>query len=175
MTGYADIIERLEKATRPSEELDANIRCALLAPDGAYVRQSEINGRWCIYFGERGGRPNLFEPDRLRHVPHDLWRGAYTASLDAAIALVEAKLPGWGWRVATCHLSDDAFVFPDFNCPERGKQLRADFPEVVNGVEWAAYTDVDLRPAGRPAIALLISMFTALEGIDWLKSQEPKP
>lgn len=91
----------------------------------------------------------------------------YTASLDAAIALVERILPGWGWRVATCCVSDDAYVFPDFNSPERGQDLLDRLPVCPDGEnEWSNFTDVDQRPPGRPAIALLTALFIALEELD---------
>ena len=71
-----DLIARLEAATGPDPELDKLISLELVG----------------------------FDPDRLpTHWP-DIGRPAsphapYTASLDAAIALVEAKLPGWWWAV----------------------------------------------------------------------------
>ena len=97
---------------------------------------------------------------------------AYTAkqaasgSLDAAKLLHEAMLPGWGWRVGGCHLSDDAFVFPDFNCPTHGERLRATVPELINGQEWSEYTDIDQRPAGCAARAWLLSILNALHSME---------
>lgn len=96
----------------------------------------------------------------------------YTASVDAALALVERKLPGWGYRIGTCHLSDDAFVFPDFNSPKHGKRLKEEFPDKFGHQEWADHTDIDLRPSGRLPIAILMSLLTALSAIEILKSQE---
>lgn len=94
-----DLIEALEKATGPREELDTRIRYALFAPQDAYVQQSEINGAWCIFRGEWNGRPRIYE--RSREIPHSLWIGEYTRSVDAAIALAERVLPGW--RICTEH------------------------------------------------------------------------
>ena len=45
------LLERLEKAEGPDREIDALIRCILLAPSGAYVEQSPRNGEWCVYEG----------------------------------------------------------------------------------------------------------------------------
>lgn len=96
MTALSSLISRVEKATRPSEELDAHIRCALLADDQAYVKQSEYNGAWCVYSGEYNGKPRLVEPQR-RRIPHTLWVAEYSSSIDAAVALAERVLPGWDW------------------------------------------------------------------------------
>lgn len=86
MTDLHALAGRVEGAAGPSEELDALIRCALWATEGAYVAQSTINGAWCVYLGERNGCPRLFE--RPFAIPHRAWIGAYTASLDAAMLLV---------------------------------------------------------------------------------------
>ena len=94
------------------------------------------------------------------------FQSAYSGSLDAAKALHIATLPGWGWRIGSCHLSDDASVFPDFNCPTHGERLRATVPELINGQEWADYTDIDLRPAGNVARALLLSDLRALHAME---------
>lgn len=92
----------------------------------------------------------------------------YTASLDATVALCERVLPGWTWRVATCHVSDDAWVIPDFNHPIHGERLMREFGQVEGDptTYWQEITDVDLRPSGRPAIALLIALLRALEARD---------
>lgn len=77
---YQDIISRLEKATGPDRELDADVFFALGGERyGALLK-------WpgeCVYFG-------VF-PD-------------FSASLDATIALIERVLPGWGY---TFHKDDE--------------------------------------------------------------------
>lgn len=85
----------------------------------------------------------------------------YTTSLDAAVALVERVLPGWGWQVGTCYVSDDALVFPDFNGPH-GDRLRAEFGEVEVGSALDTGIDIDRRPPGNPALALCIALLRAL-------------
>lgn len=109
MSTIAELIDRLEKATGPSRELEAHIRRALLCPPDAYVEQSPFNGAWCIYRGEHNGRPRLFEMPYK--TPLEVWRGEYTASIDAAVALAEHVLPGWQWTLSrhgkpTCSLND---------------------------------------------------------------------
>ena len=94
---------------------------------------------------------------------HDWAQQAYEGSLDAAKLLHEAMLPGWGWRVGTCHLSDDAAVFPDFNCPVHGARLRSLLDETR---DWFSETDVDQRPAGTPARAWLLAILRALHSME---------
>lgn len=88
-----------------------------------------------------------------------------TASVDAAIQMVEEVLPGWFWRVASCSVSDDAWVSPDFNHPVLGEHLQSQYP-IINGIEWTDITDIDLRPAGRPALALTMAVINALDEIE---------
>ena len=93
MTDIPQLIDRLEKAEKGSQELDARIILALLAPSDAFLEQSKINGRWCIYDGyDRVSRPRLW--DGAPRYPDD--RGP-SQSIDAAIALAESVLPGWAW------------------------------------------------------------------------------
>jgi hypothetical protein len=172
-----DLIERLEKATGPSRELEARIRHELLCPPDAYVAQSPINGAWCIYRGENNGRPNLYE--RAYEVPFEVWRGEYTASIDAVLGLLSHVLPGWAWSACSCCFTDDAQIWPDFNSKENGERLRREFPELLvpnrewhqPEMEWIEFTDVALSPPGRPAIALCISLLTAMERINELKAK----
>lgn len=84
----------------------------------------------------------------------------YTSKIDAARGLLDRVLPGWSYRVARCAVSDDAWVIPDFNCPVHGERLRA---ELRQDIDWSDLTDVDLRPSGREATALCISILKALE------------
>ena len=88
---------------------------------------------------------------------------AYRGSLDAAKALHEAVLDGWGYRIGECHLSDDAAVFPNFNCPVHGARLRSLLSETR---DWFSETDVDQRPAGTPARAWLLSILRALHAME---------
>lgn len=87
----------------------------------------------------------------------------YTSKIDAARGLLDRVLPGWSYRVARCAVSDDAWVIPDFNCPVHGERLRA---ALRQDIDWSDLTDVDLRPSGREATALCISILKALEIIN---------
>jgi hypothetical protein len=103
-----DLIKRLKEAEVGSAELSAHVIKAALAPAETWVAQSPFNGAWLIY--ERREKPRLWEPGgSLRNL-------SPTESLDAALALAERVLPGWGW----CMRTDDtgqcfANVFP--KCP----------------------------------------------------------
>ena len=91
MSRLEELIAALEKAEGPSPELDAKIRATLFAGEGAYAAKSPFNGEWCVYKGvDRNGREKLYEN---RSVPHALWIGAYTGSIDASVALVEHVSP----------------------------------------------------------------------------------
>ena len=82
-----DLIRCLREATGGYGELNARILCATIAPDGAQVRQSRINGAWCVYFGSdaRSGRPRMWLPSVPIPTP--------SGSIDDAIALVGEALP----------------------------------------------------------------------------------
>jgi hypothetical protein len=140
MTAISDLIERLENAPGPDSELDKEIAAMFGA-----VNKHGIP----VCTGYLG-------------------IGLFTSSIDAAVSLCKHILPGWIWRVATCSVSDDAWVMPDFNCPIHGERLKRDLPEVwahLDPLEFLG-TDIDLRPSGRPAIALCMAILTAVEKIN---------
>ena len=114
------LAERVEGLSGPCEETDALIRCALYAPQGAYVEQSRINGAWCVYDGTKtqDGRARLFE-----HWPsRDAKCAPFTRSLDAAMSLVSAGMGVGVWRLsddmggATAEVWEFDLDSPD--CPE---------------------------------------------------------
>jgi hypothetical protein len=105
------LLERVEKATGPDSALDVAIACTLLD-----ARQHKA---WNAANGlrPRGAPPLPDDVFWLRHARH------YTSSLDAALALVEEKLPGCQWTVETdaCWLrvltQDDVDEFQgSYNC-----------------------------------------------------------
>jgi hypothetical protein len=75
---YADLIERLEKLEGPDSKANVEIHRACGQP---FVME---------YWSESDTTPS----ENLSMVPR------YTASLDAAVALVGRVLPGWQWRVS---------------------------------------------------------------------------
>lgn len=85
-----------------------------------------------------------------------------TFSLEAAISLARDTLPGWSWRVAQCHVSDDAWIIPDFLNPVNGERLR---DTLSQDIDWTDLTDVDRRPSGFEALALCISILLGLQAM----------
>lgn len=128
-----ELLERCEKASGPDREIDRTIAMTF----------GRMNGTVPVCAGYVG-------------------IGSFTSSIDAAVRLVQDILPGWWWKVGTCSVSDDACIAPDFNSPIHGDRLQAQFPNVVPGSELDAGFDVDRRPAGNPALALLESLLRAL-------------
>lgn len=90
-SSYGEIVERLEKLTAPDRELDCLIAYAsdLRAPEA-------IDVSW----RERVDRFGLAEAVGAADRSQNIWSSIvplYTASIDAAVALVEKMLPGWIW------------------------------------------------------------------------------
>lgn len=150
-TDATDIIDRLYATKGPDRELDARI--------------------WCLSYGytfvrwDGGGCTHLYPGRDESHYLYDTLTPKFTASLDLTKQLIQRLLPGWAWRVASCCVSDDAWVFPDFNDPIHGPRLLAEFPQEEarrDPLEFLG-TDIDLRPPGREAIALCIALLTALK------------
>ena len=106
----------------------------------------------------------------LDHEKVESWNRAFPfgpiiTDLSRVRELFLRAFPGWCYRVAECSVSDDAWAVPDFNHPEHGAELQKRYPEALRDpVEWFG-TDVDLRPAGNPALALCISMLLARKRI----------
>ena len=97
--------------------------------------------------------PDWWHPDNWRHMVN-----AHYGSLDAALALHNALLPGWWWQIGSCCVSDDAKVCPDFNNPVNGAALEKQFHP---SIDWASMFDIDQRPPGNPARAWLLATIKA--------------
>lgn len=94
----AELIERLEKAEGPDREIDADLVCVCC--QGALVSQ----------YIASDAEPSVFHAHALglsdrSDVP------AYTSSLDAALSLVERKLPGVHWSVSNAAVKPRANVW----------------------------------------------------------------
>lgn len=133
------LIEKLKAATGPDRELDAEVALHLTKPegDGAYWSMPLREGPEACAPGTLWGKNRGFR-SILEDAPE------YTASIDAALALVAEKLPGWDWEL----------------CLDRGEydfQLTSRRPE-LSCTYYAGFTK------SSPAIAILIALLTALEG-----------
>jgi len=64
--------------------------------------------------------------------------------LDDCIEALREELPGFWWRGGTCALSSEVIIAADYNCPEHGERLRADFPQEL--AHWNEGIEVELRP-----------------------------
>ncbi|MFT4098456.1 MAG: hypothetical protein QM651_15165 [Rhodoblastus sp.] len=135
-TVYQQILDNLKAASGPNEVLDRDIAQALM-PE-VYLAHGLSTGQFP-------------------------WR--YTALVDDAVQLIEKALPGWWWKCGTCSVSDDACIAPDYNSPIHGKRLHREFPLVLASPFDEGF-DVDRRPSGNVAIALLESLFEALVYIE---------
>lgn len=150
MTDLPTLISMLEKAEAGGRELDALVAVASgLA--------TEINPK---------------NPERVRYIGEhsDFYLAAtpVTRSLDAAVALVERLLPGWLYSVCHCHVSDDAWLMPDFNDPAHSERLMREFGQVEGDPAqyWQDVTDVALHPPHGLALALVIALMRALEALE---------
>jgi hypothetical protein len=135
------LADRMEGLTGPCRETDAEVWC--LMRGAQLVNWDSLAGP---VFRDRDG--TILVAGR-KIIP------SYTASLEAVAALIGEKLPGWAWKVGTCCVSDDGWVVPDFNCPVHGERLRKQFGEFAAGSPEDTGIDIDRRPSGQPALALL--------------------
>ena len=135
MSALKELLERVEKAEGPDRELDGAIADALgLAPDNL----TRVSATYYEYTPD---------PDK------GWWEaGRYTASIDAAVALVEKKLPGCALAIGTMK-----FIQP--------------------GVPWATIWTTGGDPkwnadAKTPALALIAALLKALIASE-LQSSQP--
>lgn len=164
------LIDRLESAGEGSRELDAEIWCVELRKENVDLDGYGLAHGWHferVPDERQPGRVQTYAvkgEDRLQRANRPA--PSFTTSLDAAIALVTRLLPGWAWKVGTCCVSDDAWIVPDFNHPVHGDRLKEQFGHIQSGSIWDTGIDIDLRPSGRPAIALCIALLTALKALE---------
>lgn len=131
------LIARVEGATEADREIDALIFIALEFPEWRLQVSCEL-------FPEQVMVGRIQEPEGARSVNRGFgWRESprYTASLDAALDLVKAKLPGYGWSIYCAESRYEAYIKYD-------------------GV------DVSEARAPTPALALLSALLRALKAED---------
>jgi hypothetical protein len=126
MDELSAILDRIDALTGPDRGVDQDLFCALgLAPAD---EQGIVNAA---------------------RAP------AYTASLDATVALIRQVLPGWAWSTGECFVSDDGWVKPDYGSPKDGARLLATLPHPTSRSLWDDGFWGDRATVGHPAIALL--------------------
>ena len=86
MTDLHSLLTRVEAATAPDRQIDCLLDC--LRTGREFIEWTADTG----IVGYRFKHPTL-------GWELGCWRVGYTASLDAALALVEEMLPGWDWSV----------------------------------------------------------------------------
>ncbi len=127
---HSDLIAKLEALDGPSREVDRDIATHFGDP-------WDYGVSWRGWGIGQDGRP-IEKPVAF----------PYTASLDAAIALVGRVLPGWSWEARRSGFGNgQASVWNPMEQPRPGKTIRADHKS-------------------SPAIALLIATLKALEARD---------
>jgi len=138
-----ELADRVEALAGPDAEVDALIRCALFASAGAYVKQSPINGAWCIYEIGFNGKERSWQPHGLSHEQR---LGSFTASIDAAMTLAD---PSW-WLNISSPLSEAAYGYSR----EDLRVMRAGFEMIGPPYSSAARTDIVGDPVSRIARVL---------------------
>lgn len=100
----------------------------------------------------------------------DIFR-ALNGHLHEAIYLVTKRLPGWIYKVCRCHVSDDAWLCPDYNDPAHRERLISELGEPEAGSPFDSGIDVELRPphGPYPARALLMAI---IEAVALLKAKD---
>jgi hypothetical protein len=103
MADLAELLERVRRAEGANDELDVRLHIALVED-----KQVIVDGG-----GYRNERPAKWAPASEVFLRggwtawHDakLWinAGAYSGSIDAALSLVEAKLPGCEWEITNLY------------------------------------------------------------------------
>jgi hypothetical protein len=152
----ADLLAKVEAAKKPDRQLSIDV--LLAAGLFVFERRGPDRKEW-LYSTFAGG-PRRIRNDYTFILSH--WH--VTASVDAALAAVEMRLPGWGWQVGKCHVTDDALIFPDYNSPVHGERLKAElgYSTLKAGDIFDGGVDIAREPSGQPALAVLEALITAL-------------
>lgn len=146
----AELKERVSKATGPDREIDAMMCVALHVtddpnwiPPATNVWQYDRFGGVGVYppEGKRLGQPG-YTDDQL---VGSFRAPAYTASLDAAVALVEKMLPGWSYGFAM-----------------RGDKLRREGCDDERAYAWLKNGDQADADAPTLPLAILSALLEAL-------------
>lgn len=159
----AELRARVEATSGPDREIDAAIAVAL---GEIKMRGSDERGYVFFHLPIKPGDGaflsgcNQGREDALTALATCLSLKSYTASLDAAIALVEAKLPGWQIITVTKRWTGPGSPQSDW-----GADARTHWAEAHLRMSEHGYVYSDAR-APTPALALLAAMLRALEALE---------
>ncbi len=122
MSDLTSLLERVEKAEEPDSALDIAIACALL--------DARKHKAWSAANSQRpkGAPPLADDVFWMRHARH------YTSSIDAALALVEEKLPGAEYQISTLYGIADVELplnYAQSECIGRARREDGDVPLAV--------------------------------------------
>ena len=140
MSDLRELLKRVEAATGADRELDVRILAALLSDEQLTVKRSPFNGAWCAYRADG----KLWEtPSPFRQ------NGEITASIDAALVLVERVLPGWSW-----HIDSEFHGFPAYACLSSKESNGAEEP-------WLLEYETHDAKGKTPPLAILAALLRA--------------
>lgn len=146
-----ELIERVGKLTGADREVDARLWWE-------FDHERAVRAYWTASTGL---------PQPMDEFPRSRGLGygyvvrsapAYTASVDAALALVERKLPGWGWGVA-------------MNGVKTGERTPEGYPRYGDGFKAhvtkrnAIRTMPEIAAAPTPALAIILALLKALHSL----------
>ena len=104
--------------------------------------------------------------DVLIHVESEQEGSPMTAA--ECVEALATSFPGFWWRGGTCALSSEVIIAPDYNDPEHGERLMAEYPPELE--HWNAGIEVELRPGSdaafcRAFLAVMIRIKLAKLGV----------
>lgn len=148
--------------TGPDREVDGLLWC-MFTPNRRFIKMAEQGDTWGEWEGD--GRKNtllpgamLFERTDYKGTQEDIQRHggrfqqfssspAYTASLDAALALVEEVRPEWGWGLTTRAYDNGKWQGPDGTTPHYRADLFSPILTPAYATAFAATAPVALLAA----------------------------
>ena len=137
----SDLIETLEKLEKPDREADAELALMAMMPQEVFGDEfgtSSVDG------------PNYFYGDAVWAGGGQIWHSPdFTASLDAAIALVERVLPDHRWLIDKRPFAKDRHDGYRATCYRQGHPYKSDGSDTPSA--WAP----------TPALALLTALLRA--------------
>lgn len=99
--------------------------------------------------------------DDYRHNMLKLWDDESLDDLYQAFLYFHNIFPNWGYKIGKCHLSLDAFIFPDFGNKFAYEELAKNFDE---NIKWSEETKVSLIPNNTIiAYTFYLSIIKAIE------------